>query len=128
LISTGTLNEKTVNPLLLYLILESPPIAFAIALLQERLIPMLPVCILSKFYRFFNSRNGTNSRFYLYLDIPMPESIISVSSKNGSVVNELLVINFKTMTIFPCLTLNLMAFWTILKAMSWYLSQSTKNC
>ena len=81
LIKIGILNWKTVNPCLLCFILIAPPRFFVILWLQFSPIPILSF---SGFFnnpcKLFNSKNGTNNNFYLSLVIPMPVSIICVSS------------------------------------------------
>ena len=76
---TGILKAKELIPSLLFFKVMSPPRALAMVELQAKPMPVEKFCTNLKFYFILSSKNGSKSIFCLSLDMPRPESIISVS-------------------------------------------------
>ena len=107
---------------MLLLSLMLPPMPSTITLLQLRPIPMLWSLTRSKFCFFWSSKKGSKSICCRSSLIPMPVSTTSVTNIYRWDPNSMS--SPKVMTKCPRKELYLTAFWTTLKRMSWYFSQS----
>jgi len=130
---TGSLNPNIVKPLLLSLMVKSPPSSQQIEWLQARPIPIELSLTYLRFCFIFSSKKGVKSIFYLSSLIPIPVSIISTSRTNFlkpdyckiepesfSFIGK----QVSTIRSYPWYMLNFTPFWTILKRISSKLSQS----